>query len=234
MHSSGVRRNVTGKRQVHARMRLPRNGPCDASQSFRTWPFVWHFLPMGVTFTSPARYRFGVADHRDPGPRERSHRPLSDRFSSLPPISASDADPGRSLPRIRPFLQRRAHWIPAGPVCMGGDRLDEQSRAELLTWLVVNQLVALMRSGSWLRTEHVIESCLIWQRLNGATCEWIERARLVAASQEIAGQISWQSFPNNQADRASLFNLNAGWVLDYSSETIRHIHTLCAEYLRWR
>ncbi len=36
-------------------------------------------------------------------------------------------------------------------------KLDDETRAELLTFLVVGQLFAFARSGEWLRTDHLIE-----------------------------------------------------------------------------
>jgi hypothetical protein len=36
--------------------------------------------------------------------------------------------------------------------------LDDQARAELLTYLLVGQLIAMARTGVWLGTNHLIES----------------------------------------------------------------------------
>ncbi|RAR47964.1 hypothetical protein C7401_1544 [Paraburkholderia unamae] len=79
-------------------------------------------------------------------------------------------------------------------------KLDDEARAELLCFLVVGQIFAFAREGVWLRTDHLIESAQIWLALNGAECDWLERARLEAASRTIAAEESGVPFPEGDAD----------------------------------
>ena len=53
-------------------------------------------------------------------------------------------------------------------------KLDDEAKAELLTFLVVGQLFAFARSGEWLRTDHLIKSSQMWLSSNGAACDWLE------------------------------------------------------------
>lgn len=46
--------------------------------------------------------------------------------------------------------------------------LDGEARTELLCYLVVSQLVGRVRTSSWLRTDHLVESTRIWSDGNGA------------------------------------------------------------------
>ncbi|WP_434660778.1 hypothetical protein P5W99_11110 [Paraburkholderia sp. A3BS-1L] len=109
--------------------------------------------------------------------------------------------------------------------------LDDETRAELLTFLVVGQLFAFARSGEWLRTDHLIESSQIWLSSNGAACDWLERARLIEACRVVAIRALDLPFPQAEADLVQLFNLNRGWFLDYRKPVVQQIHSLVATYL---
>lgn len=50
-------------------------------------------------------------------------------------------------------------------------KLDAETKAELLTFLVVGQLFAFARVGEWLRTDHLIKSAQMWLSSNGAACD---------------------------------------------------------------
>jgi len=73
-------------------------------------------------------------------------------------------------------------------------RLDDEARAELLCYLVIGELVAMARTGSWLRTDHLVESSRIWLKANGATCHWQDRIALAGAAAELAPGIL-RTFP---------------------------------------
>lgn len=104
--------------------------------------------------------------------------------------------------------------------------MDEEARAELLTFLVVSQLFAFARTGKWLRTGHLIESSQMWLGSNGAVCDWLERAQLVEACRVVAIKALDLPFPAVEADLVQLFNLNGGWLLDYRKPVVQHIHAL--------
>jgi L-lactate utilization protein LutC len=112
--------------------------------------------------------------------------------------------------------------------------MDDEAQAELLTFLVVGQLLVRARDGVWLRTDHLIESAQMWASSNGAKCDWLERARLVAASREVAERAATGPFPTDEAVLFRLFNIKAGWFLDYRSEVVQRLHALCVEHLKHR
>ncbi|HKR44540.1 MAG TPA: hypothetical protein VJU59_33530 [Paraburkholderia sp.] len=109
--------------------------------------------------------------------------------------------------------------------------LDEEAKAELLTFLVVGQLFALARTGEWLRTDHLIKSSQMWLSSNGATCNWLERAQLVAACRVVAIKALDLPFPEVEADMVQLFNLNRGWFLDYRKPVVQQIHAMSVAHL---
>ncbi|QBR00500.1 hypothetical protein [Paraburkholderia pallida] len=110
--------------------------------------------------------------------------------------------------------------------------IDEETKAELLTFLVVGHLLALVRSGSFLRTGHLIESAQLWMKSNGAQCDWLDRARLVEASREVARQACELEYPKDESDLIKMFNLQAGWFLDYRAPIVQEIHALSIAHLR--
>ncbi|CAM2161568.1 conserved hypothetical protein [Paraburkholderia sacchari] len=110
--------------------------------------------------------------------------------------------------------------------------LDDETRAELLCFLVVGQLYVFAREGVWLRADHLIESTRMWLAANGGECDWLERARLVAASRAIAGKESGDHFPKDDAGLHQFFNLRAGWFLDYRSHVAQRIYLRFAVYIK--
>ena len=108
--------------------------------------------------------------------------------------------------------------------------LDDEARAELLCYLVVAQLVALARTGGWLRTDHVVESLNIWLKGNGARAAWRDRLHLGALSEKVA--LDFAGFPEcaNSQSLARLFT--DGWRMDYRSPFVGQIHSACKGELK--
>jgi hypothetical protein len=104
--------------------------------------------------------------------------------------------------------------------------MDEETKAELLTFLVVGVLLAYAQCDAWLRTNHLIESCQIWLSSNGARRDWLERAKLVEASRRLAKEAQAFPFPRDETGRLKLFNLHGGWFLDYRFTVVQKIHAL--------
>ncbi|WP_144161541.1 hypothetical protein [Paraburkholderia sp. BCC1885] len=52
--------------------------------------------------------------------------------------------------------------------------LDDEARSELLTYLVVSQLVGHATTGKWLKVEHLIESENLWLKANGGNGDTVE------------------------------------------------------------
>ncbi|CAG4892204.1 hypothetical protein LMG31841_01572 [Paraburkholderia saeva] len=110
------------------------------------------------------------------------------------------------------------------------DNVDDEARAELLCYLVVGHLIAEARTGTWLRTDHLVESARIWQSANGANFDWSERARLAHLSTELAPHVFSTSIPRDEPSLAKLFT--DGWRLDYRSPVVQGVYEICARRLR--
>jgi hypothetical protein len=109
---------------------------------------------------------------------------------------------------------------------------NDDARAEMLCYLVVAELVAMARTGAWLRTDHTVESSRIWMRANGVTCDWQDRVALAGAAARLAPDIL-ESF--NLTTEQSLVPLFCdGWMLDYQSPAVCEIHQFCAGFLSRR
>jgi hypothetical protein len=110
------------------------------------------------------------------------------------------------------------------------NKLDDEARAELLCYLVVGQLVARARMGSWLRTDHRVELLNIWFNGNGAEADWLEGACLSPLSEKVA--LDFAERPNF-ADLASLAKLfTDGWRMDYRSPNVWNIYAACKDELK--
>lgn len=111
-------------------------------------------------------------------------------------------------------------------------RLDDESRAELLCYLVVGQLIAINHAGTWLKTSHLVESARIWLASNGAACDWMERATLAQMSAELAPSLLSALNLRDAVKLAQLFTNS--WRLDYRSEIVQRIHDESIRSLRSR
>ncbi|WNC95040.1 hypothetical protein RI103_34765 [Paraburkholderia sp. FT54] len=109
---------------------------------------------------------------------------------------------------------------------------DDDARAEMLCYLVVAELVALARTGEWLRTDHVVESCRIWMKANGVTCDWQDRVALAGAAARLAPDVLEAVKLTTERSLATLFS--DGWMLDYGSPTVCEIHRVCSNFLTQR
>ncbi|WP_176060050.1 hypothetical protein [Paraburkholderia sp. BCC1876] len=106
---------------------------------------------------------------------------------------------------------------------------DDAACAELLTYLVVVQLVARARTGGWLRTDHLVESTRVWLDNNDAAAGWEERVRLGALSENVAFHFIHEPRFADPDWLAQLFT--HGWRLDYRSPVIRGIYAACENEL---
>ncbi|QYD67991.1 hypothetical protein KZJ38_17080 [Paraburkholderia edwinii] len=110
------------------------------------------------------------------------------------------------------------------------EHLDDEARAELLTYLVAGQLVARARTGVWLETTHLVESAQIWLASNGANCSWFERAHLARVSAELAPSFLNAPALSDAATLAQLFT--DGGRLDYRSPIVGEMFSVCQQLLR--
>ncbi|PRY07038.1 hypothetical protein [Paraburkholderia sp. BL25I1N1] len=111
----------------------------------------------------------------------------------------------------------------------GPTRSDDDARAELLCYLVVAQLVAMARTGDWLRTDQLVESGRIWCKANGARFDWQERIALGQIAAETAPQIMETFGLTRERSLVPLFR--DSWMPDYASPVVCGIHEACATRL---
>jgi len=107
--------------------------------------------------------------------------------------------------------------------------LDDEARNELLTYLVVSQLVGRARSAEWLKLEHLIESGSLWLKANGASCDMVERLRLAGESFSVASELLVFPVMRDLTFLTRLFT--DGWRLDYRSPIVRGIFDVCENHL---
>ncbi|NIF81677.1 hypothetical protein F3J20_30655 [Paraburkholderia sp. Cy-641] len=95
--------------------------------------------------------------------------------------------------------------------------MGDEVRAELLCYLVVAQLVARVRTGEWLRTDHLVESGRIWCKVNGAHVDWQKRIPLGQMAAELAPKVMDRFGLVRERSLAPLFI--DGWMLDYGASS---------------
>ncbi|WP_168788766.1 hypothetical protein [Paraburkholderia aromaticivorans] len=109
------------------------------------------------------------------------------------------------------------------------EKLDDEARAELLCYLVIGEFVAMARTDSWVRTDHLVEFSRIWLKGNGTTCHWQDRIALAGAAAELA-PVLLRTFPlTTERSLAPLFA--DGWRLDYLSPIVCDIHRICVSFV---
>ncbi|WP_322092872.1 hypothetical protein [Paraburkholderia bannensis] len=109
--------------------------------------------------------------------------------------------------------------------------MDEEAKVGLLTFLIVGQLLAYARSGEWMRTDHLIESCQIWLSSNVARCDWLDREKPIEACRQMAQEVYALPLPRDEASLLKHFNLYGVWFLDYRSALVRDVHALSVAHL---
>nr|WKF55660.1 hypothetical protein HUO10_000104 [Paraburkholderia busanensis] len=107
--------------------------------------------------------------------------------------------------------------------------LDDAGRAELLTYLVVVQLIAHARTGEWLRTDHLVESTRIWLADRKPDNGWAERINLARISGDVAKAMV--RVPGLQSDRRLAKLFRDGWRLDYQSPIVQGMLDVCSAHL---
>ncbi|HEX7907011.1 MAG TPA: hypothetical protein VF534_02840 [Paraburkholderia sp.] len=107
---------------------------------------------------------------------------------------------------------------------------DLLARTELLTYLVVSQLVMRQRTGRWLKVEHLVECTHLWLRLNGHQADWLQRATLACRAQSLAEKIARSS--QRKYDARTVVPMFFGSLrLDLRSSGVVEIFVTCAANL---
>ncbi len=92
----------------------------------------------------------------------------------------------------------------------------------MLCYLLVDELVAMARTGDWLRTDHLVELSLVWMRANGANPEWRDRIGIVRMAADLAPDILATFGLRTEKALALLFT--NGGRLDYRVSLVGQIH----------
>jgi hypothetical protein len=103
---------------------------------------------------------------------------------------------------------------------------DISAQAELMTFLVVSQLVKRHLTGRWLKVEHVVESTHLWLHVNGGGIDWIQRVMLASRAQELAAHVTRVS--TVRFDARTLAGAFVDYRrLDYKSPAVAEVYRTC-------
>lgn len=90
--------------------------------------------------------------------------------------------------------------------------LDLQARAELLTYLVASNLLALELTGEWLPVTNLVESTSVWMSSNGAGADVLERVRLAGKAHRLAQDLVAQIGAMEAAMLPACFATISDWT----------------------
>ncbi|WP_208949671.1 hypothetical protein [Paraburkholderia dipogonis] len=109
---------------------------------------------------------------------------------------------------------------------------DTYSRADLLTYLVVSQLMRHRLTGKWLTAEHAVESTQLWMYVNGRI-DLLVRVSLATQAQCLATQML--SVSKLELDARALVGAFAkSGNLDYRSPAVAEVRHTCMAHMTSR
>jgi hypothetical protein len=108
--------------------------------------------------------------------------------------------------------------------------LDDEARAEALSYMVVGQLVARTRTGGRMRTDHMAELLSIWLNDNGAEADWLDRLHLGTLSEKVA--LDFAELPRFGDSDSLTQMLTDGRHMDYGCPNVHKIYTACEDELK--
>ncbi|MCX4159663.1 MULTISPECIES: hypothetical protein [Paraburkholderia] len=108
--------------------------------------------------------------------------------------------------------------------------LDLDTRARLLSYLVVSHLVSKRLTGDWLSAQHVVESMRLWLAKIGDDSDWLQRILLASYSKDVAKIIAARS-PNKFDWERVPFLFCEDLRLDLQSPVVHDIYFECFHHL---
>lgn len=106
---------------------------------------------------------------------------------------------------------------------------EHKARIDLLTFLVVGQLVARECNDAWLDITQLVELLRIRKSSEGPNFDWMERVRLGIISEEVATGFASHGKHADAICPATLFT--GGWQLDYHAPVVVQIQRACEQAL---
>jgi hypothetical protein len=107
---------------------------------------------------------------------------------------------------------------------------NTHSCADLLTYLVVSQLVRHRLTGKWLTTKHSVESTHLWMAMNGRL-DLLARVSLASRAQALAEQLLQVSKVEFDAKTLVTAFVDSG-RLNYRSPAVAEVRHACMARIR--
>lgn len=107
---------------------------------------------------------------------------------------------------------------------------DTTAQAELLTFLVVSQLLMRHVAHRWLTVEQVVESTHLWLRSHGDRIDWLERIELAGRAQGLAESAARVEGITFKAGALRQAFLGCGRQ-DYRSPVAARIYSVCIDFV---
>jgi hypothetical protein len=105
------------------------------------------------------------------------------------------------------------------------------AQAELLTYLVLSQLLVRHFTGKWLTVQNVVESTHLWLHANGDGVDWLQRVSLASHTQDLAEEViksGEMGFYNAKTLGAALLGYQR---LNHQSPAVAAIYKTCFAFV---
>lgn len=108
--------------------------------------------------------------------------------------------------------------------------LDLRGRAELLSYLVISQLLAKALTKEWLSPQHTVESTRLWLATNGGGADLLQRARLSSYAVNLAKQFA-ERLPTVLDRDIAVTLVTESLRIDFRTAIARDIYQECLNHL---
>jgi hypothetical protein len=105
-----------------------------------------------------------------------------------------------------------------------------RTRAELLTYLVISQILAKSTTAEWLSDEQVVLAARKWHRVKGGRDDWLERIKISGSAQRVAESIV-KFVPLTLTCRGAVELCSVNPRLDFREAYVRTVYRYCIDYI---
>ncbi|WP_109476231.1 hypothetical protein [Paraburkholderia sp. C35] len=105
-----------------------------------------------------------------------------------------------------------------------------RARAELLTYLVISQILQQSTTAQWLSEEQVVLAARRWHRAKGGRDDWLERIKISGRARGVAESLV-RFVPLTLTCRGAVELYAVVPRLDFRESYIRTVYRYCVDYI---
>ncbi|MBN3761612.1 hypothetical protein [Burkholderia sp. Ac-20365] len=105
-----------------------------------------------------------------------------------------------------------------------------RTRAELLTYLVISQILQKSTTAEWLSDEQVVLAARRWHRVKGGRDDWLERIKISGRARAVAENLA-AFVPLTLTCRGAVELFAVIPRLDFREPYVRTVYRYCVDYI---